>query len=193
MRFGATADPTIWYRTDHKSFFGRTPPEPTSFLPLSTRERGSPALSGAPRKSLHSPFTTVKIISEGISIPDTTNAAAPGVIIGYGGPGSPNTNNRVIQEYTFDWLQTFWKSDRYGALQYYTQYSYVNRAPWFDVPGAPRNAHLSMVYAGFSVCFALDIWQPAQGALSQLKGPFHKREQRIGSTQFRAGWRRLAS
>jgi hypothetical protein len=81
--------------------------------------------------------------------PDTTNTAAPGTTIGYGGPGSPNTNNRVIQEYTFDWLQTFWKSDKYGALQYYTQYSYVNRAPWFNAPGAPRNAHLSMVYAGF--------------------------------------------
>jgi hypothetical protein len=81
--------------------------------------------------------------------PDTTNAAAPGTIIGYGGPGSPNTNNRVIQEYTFDWLQTFWKSDKFGALQYYTQYSYVNRAPWFNAPGAPRNGHLSMVYAGF--------------------------------------------
>jgi hypothetical protein len=80
---------------------------------------------------------------------DTTNTAAPGTIIGYGGPGSPNTNNRVIQEYTFDWLQTFWKSDKYGALQYYTQYSYVSRTPWFDAPGAPRSAHLSMVYAGF--------------------------------------------
>jgi hypothetical protein len=81
--------------------------------------------------------------------PDTTNAGAPGTIIGYGGPGSPSTNNRVIEEATFDWLQTFWKSDKYGALQYYTQYSYVNRAPWFDAPGAPRNAHLGMVYAGF--------------------------------------------
>ena len=81
--------------------------------------------------------------------PDTTNTANPNMIIGYGGPGSPNTNNRVIQEYTFDWLQTFWKSDKYGALQYYTQYSYVSRTPWFDAPGAPRNAHLSMVYAGF--------------------------------------------
>jgi hypothetical protein len=80
---------------------------------------------------------------------DTTNTAAPNTIIGYGGVGSPNTNNRVIQEYTVDWLQTFWKSDKYGALQYYTQYSYVNRAPWFDAPGAPREAHLSMVYSGF--------------------------------------------
>jgi hypothetical protein len=81
--------------------------------------------------------------------PDTTNAAAPTTIIGYGGPGSPSTNNRVIQEYTIDWLQTFWKSDKYGALQYYTQYSYVSRAPWYDAPGAPRDAHLSMAYAGF--------------------------------------------
>jgi hypothetical protein len=80
---------------------------------------------------------------------DTTNAANPGAIIGYGGPGSPSTNNRAIQELTLDWLQTFWKSDKYGALQYYTQYSYVSRTPWFDAPGEPRNAHLSMVYAGF--------------------------------------------
>jgi hypothetical protein len=81
--------------------------------------------------------------------PDTTNIAKPNTIIGYGGPGSPNSNNRVIQQYTFDWMQTFWKSDKYGALQYYTQYSYVTRTPWFDAPGAPRNAHLSMVYGGF--------------------------------------------
>src|SRR5262249_16247632 len=29
--------------------------------------------------------------------PDTTNTAHPATIIGYGGPGSPNTNNRAIQ------------------------------------------------------------------------------------------------
>jgi hypothetical protein len=80
--------------------------------------------------------------------PDTTNTTAPGTIIGYGGPGSPNTNNRAIQQITFDWLQTFWKSDAHGALQYYTQYSYLTRAPWFIAPGSPRDAHLSMVYAG---------------------------------------------
>jgi hypothetical protein len=80
--------------------------------------------------------------------PDTTNTTNPGTIIGYGGPGSPNTNNRAIQQVTFDWLFTFWKSERRGALQYYTQYSYLTRAPWFVAPDAPRNAHLSMVYAG---------------------------------------------
>ena len=80
--------------------------------------------------------------------PDTTNTGNPAAIIGYGGPRSPNTNNRTIQEATFDWIQVFWKSPKYGALQYYTQYSYLTRAPWFVAPDAPKNAHLSMVYAG---------------------------------------------
>lgn len=80
--------------------------------------------------------------------PDTTNTAHPGTIIGYGGPGSPNTNNRAIQQVTFDWLHTFWKNPRYGALQYYTQYSYLTRAPWYVAPADPKNAHLSMIYAG---------------------------------------------
>src|SRR5271156_263051 len=80
--------------------------------------------------------------------PDTTNTTHPGAIIGYGGPGSPNTNNRAIQQITFDWLLTFWKSERFGALQYYTQYSYLTRAPWFVAPDDPKNAHLSMVYVG---------------------------------------------
>ena len=81
--------------------------------------------------------------------PDTTNAAHPGTIIGFGGPGSPNTNNRAIQQVTFNWLQTFWKNPRYGALQSYVQYSYLTRAPWYVAPGDPKNAHLSMVYFGF--------------------------------------------
>jgi hypothetical protein len=80
--------------------------------------------------------------------PDTTDAAHPGKIIGFGGPGSPNTNNRAIQQATFDWISTFWQNPRHGALQAYTQYSYLTRAPWYVVPGTPRNAHLSMVYVG---------------------------------------------
>jgi len=85
--------------------------------------------------------------------PDTTNTAHPTTIIGYGGPGSPSNNNRGIQQITADWIQTFWKHPKYGALQYYTQYSYLTRAPWFVEPGAPKNAHLSMVYAGFRYVF----------------------------------------
>jgi len=80
--------------------------------------------------------------------PDTTDAAKPGTIIGFGGPGSPNTNNRAIQQATFDWISTFWQNPRHGALQAYTQYSYLTRAPWYVASGTPKNAHLSMVYVG---------------------------------------------
>ena len=80
--------------------------------------------------------------------PDTTDTMNPGKIIGFGGPGSPNTNNRTIQQVTFDWISTFWTNPRHGALQAYTQYSYLTRSPWYVAPGTPRNAHLSMVYVG---------------------------------------------
>jgi hypothetical protein len=45
-------------------------------------------------------------------------------------------------------LLTSWKSERYGAVQFYTQYSYLTRAPWFVGSDDPKNAHLSMVYGG---------------------------------------------
>lgn len=80
--------------------------------------------------------------------PDTTDTMNPGKIIGFGGPGSPNTNNRAIQQATFDWISTFWTNPRHGALQAYTQYSYLTRAPWYAAPGTPKNARLSMVYFG---------------------------------------------
>jgi hypothetical protein len=74
---------------------------------------------------------------------DTTNAANRQTIIGYGGPGSPNTNNRAIQQATFDWIQTFWKDPTFGALQFYTQYSYLTRAPWFVAPGLRKSSDSS--------------------------------------------------
>lgn len=86
--------------------------------------------------------------------PDTTNKAHPNTIIGYGGPGSPNTNNRTIQQPTFDFVHDFFRSPNHGALQFYTQYSYLTRAPWYVPVGSPKNAHLSMVYMGFRFVFS---------------------------------------
>jgi hypothetical protein len=63
--------------------------------------------------------------------------------IGFGAPGSANTNNRSIQQATIDFTQTFWKSPQYGALLLVTQASYITRAPYFVAAGAPRNAHLT--------------------------------------------------
>jgi hypothetical protein len=69
--------------------------------------------------------------------------------IGFGGTNSANTNNRAIQEGSFDWTQTFWKSPQYGAVLLVTQTAYVTRAPWFVATTPvvqPKNAHLMMGY-----------------------------------------------
>jgi len=67
--------------------------------------------------------------------------------VGFGFPGSSSASNKSIQEGTFGVIQTFWKNVKYGSLQLITQYSYLTRAPWSVASGAPKNGHLSMVYA----------------------------------------------
>jgi hypothetical protein len=76
---------------------------------------------------------------------DLTNPV-PGRFAGFGGPNSPNSANRAIQEGSIEWTQTFWKNPQYGAIVMITQASYLTRAPWFVAPGAPKNAHLGMGY-----------------------------------------------
>ncbi|HLW55529.1 MAG TPA: hypothetical protein VKW06_22060 [Candidatus Angelobacter sp.] len=77
---------------------------------------------------------------------DTSAGAKANTFIGFGGPNSANSNNRSLQQPTFDWTQTFWRNPQYGALQLITQTSYLTRSPWFVALGAPKNAHLVMVY-----------------------------------------------
>jgi hypothetical protein len=77
---------------------------------------------------------------------DNTAGAKANTFVGYGAPGSANSDNRAIQEATVDWVQTFWKSPQYGAVLLNTQVSYLTRAPWFVAAGAPKNAHLGMSY-----------------------------------------------
>ncbi len=82
----------------------------------------------------------------------TPIACAPGqplqtkTCIGFGGFGETgaSTQNRALQEGTFDWTQTFWRNPQYGAVLLVTQVSYLTRAPWFVPAGAPKNAHLTM-------------------------------------------------
>jgi hypothetical protein len=66
--------------------------------------------------------------------------------VGYGFPGSANTNNRAIQEGTFGFTQTLWGSPEHGKLQFITQSSYVVRSPWSVAPGSPKNAHAFLDY-----------------------------------------------
>jgi hypothetical protein len=66
--------------------------------------------------------------------------------VGFGFPGSTNTNNRAIQEGTFGFTQLLWGSPKHGQLQFITQSSYVVRSPWWVAPGSPKNAHAFLEY-----------------------------------------------
>jgi hypothetical protein len=66
---------------------------------------------------------------------------------GYGFPGSANTNNKLIEEYTLGFAQTLWKNPSKGDLKFLAQFSYLDRDPWVVASGSPSSAHLGMVYA----------------------------------------------
>ena len=69
-----------------------------------------------------------------------------GKLVGYGYSGSPNSQNRNIQEGTVGFTQTFWKDAKYGALSLIFQYAYYNRDPWYVAVNAPKDAHNSTVF-----------------------------------------------
>ena len=78
-----------------------------------------------------------------------TTDPSTGKQVGFGFSGSSSSANRAVQEPTFGYVRTLWKHESYGGLQFLTQYSYVTRSPWFVAPGAPKNAHASVVYLDF--------------------------------------------
>jgi hypothetical protein len=69
-----------------------------------------------------------------------------GRLVGYGYAGSPNGQNRTIQEATAGLVYTFWRNPNWGGLQFMTQYAYITRAPWYVAPGQPKNAHNNTVF-----------------------------------------------
>ena len=80
----------------------------------------------------------------GVLIGRDTVVDTNGKLVGYGYTGSANSQNRILQEITFGWNQTFWRNPKYGALIFMTQYSYLTRSPWYIAPGAFRNANINM-------------------------------------------------
>jgi len=71
---------------------------------------------------------------------------ANGSYVGYGYPGSSNSNNRSIKEYTLGLAQILWKNASYGDLKVLAQLSYLERTPWYVPAGGPANAHMGMGY-----------------------------------------------
>ena len=71
---------------------------------------------------------------------------ANGKPVGYGYTGSPNGQNRSIQEATFGLTDTFWRDPKYGSLQFMLQYSYLIRKPWFVTVGGLPDARTNMFF-----------------------------------------------
>jgi len=82
-------------------------------------------------------------------------------LVGYGFTGSSSGQNKSVQEATFGFAQTFWKSPKYGALVLMGQYSYLDRNPWYVAAGKPNNASLNMVF--FNLRYALPGSAPTLG------------------------------
>jgi hypothetical protein len=74
------------------------------------------------------------------------NKLATGTYVGYGYPGSANSNNKSIEEFSLANTYTFWKNPSYGALQLIAQVSHIERTPWFVAAGQPGNANANMVW-----------------------------------------------
>jgi len=88
------------------------------------------------------------------------NAALDGTTrIGYGYTGSPNSQNRAIQEFTFGFNQTMWRNPRYGAINVMGQYEYLMREPWFVAAGSPKATHDNTIF--FNIRYTLPGAMPS--------------------------------
>jgi hypothetical protein len=74
---------------------------------------------------------------------------ANGQLIGYGYSGSPDNDNRSIQEVTGGFTRAHALKANYGTLQFIGQYSWVVRHPWYLAPTRPTDAHISMLFLTF--------------------------------------------
>jgi hypothetical protein len=82
----------------------------------------------------------------GIYIPRDVAIDTTGARIGYGYIGSPNSQNKAIQEATFGFNRTMWRDPRYGAINVIGQWEYLTRDPWFVAAGAPKATHDNTIF-----------------------------------------------
>lgn len=92
------------------------------------------------------PDDTISAYWSTIGIGKRYNQLSTGAYVGYGYPGSSNSQNKTITEATLANSYTFWKNPSYGALQLIGQISYLEREPWVVAAGAPSKANLTMVF-----------------------------------------------
>jgi hypothetical protein len=106
--------------------------------------KASSAILGLEYKAV--PEDTISAYWSTIDIGQRYNKLSTGTYVGYGYPGSANSNNKTISEVTLANTYTFWKNPAYGALQLIGQVSYVEREPWYVAAGQPSKADMTMVF-----------------------------------------------
>jgi hypothetical protein len=134
----------FWSDGDGRYLFGQAPD-------LIVRADGSLSLihSGGTIDGIEArvkPNTLLYAYYGGIYIGRNTALDANGSKIGYGYTGSPNSQNRVINELTFGFNQTMWSNPRYGAINVMGQYEWLQRNPWFVAAGSPIATHDNTIY-----------------------------------------------
>jgi hypothetical protein len=92
------------------------------------------------------PNDTISAYWSRIDIGKRYNNLTTGAYVGYGYPGSSNSDNKSIEELTLANTFTFWKNPAYGALQLIGQVSYVDREPWYVAAKQPSSANMTMVF-----------------------------------------------
>ncbi|HJZ73556.1 MAG TPA: hypothetical protein VKE51_17560 [Vicinamibacterales bacterium] len=82
----------------------------------------------------------------GVSVDRDYSTDADGAYIGYGFPGSPNSNNRKVTEITATLGLQVAVSETRGSVQLAVQTSWLSRTPW-DRNGGPASADMFAFFA----------------------------------------------
>jgi len=87
---------------------------------------------------------SIAAYDSGVRIDQSYSVDADGSSIGFGYPGSPNSNNRAIDEITGVMAWQPWKISGRGSMQWNSQVSWLRRTPW-SVGSGPSSAHAVML------------------------------------------------
>jgi hypothetical protein len=74
------------------------------------------------------------------------SVVSPTSTVGFGFPGSANTNNKSYQQGTVGLIYNLWSNPSTGKVQFIAQPAYVVRTPWSVATGTPKNAHVFIAY-----------------------------------------------
>ena len=90
--------------------------------------------------------TSLAAYYSGVSIENNFEPDVDGTFIGYGFPGSPNSNNRKIEELTATLSSLLVTTTNRGSAQFAVQLSWLKREPWFPESG-PESAKEFLFFA----------------------------------------------